>query len=87
MLVRYEPISELHEEENEEHRKVNDELLPDDEDPMEGMDVDPESNQEDDDLRDDTIEESEPVLSEEDRDKPPYYGDALTSPDTTVTDE
>ena len=40
MLVRDGHISEL-EEENEELRQANDDLLPDDEDPMEDMDVDP----------------------------------------------
>ena len=54
---------------------------------MEGMDVDPESDQEDDDLRDDAVEESEPVVSEEDLVEPPYYGDTLTSRDTTIVDE
>ena len=86
MLVRDGSITEL-EEENEELRKANDDLLPDDEDPMEDMDVDLESDQEDDDLRDDAAEESETVVSEQDPDKPPYYGDTLTSPDTTVADE
>ena len=43
MLLRDRRISEL-EEENEELCKANDELLPDDEDPMEGMDVEPESD-------------------------------------------
>ena len=51
------------------------------------MDVDPESDQEDDDLRDDVPEETEHVVSEEDPDEPPYYGDVPTSPDTTVADE
>ena len=86
LLVRDKRISEL-EEENEELHKANDDLLPDDEDPMEGMDVDPESDQEDDDLRDDPVKESEPIVSEVDPDEPPYYGDVLTSLDTTVTDE
>ena len=51
------------------------------------MDVDPESDQEDDDLRDDVPEETEHVVSEEDPDEPPYYGDISTSLDTTVADE
>ena len=51
------------------------------------MDVDPESDQEDDDLRDDGPGETEHVVSEEDPDEPPYFGDMLTSPDTTVADE
>ena len=81
-------ITEL-EEELEELRKENDDLLPDDEDPMEDMDVEPESEQEDDDLRgDDTDAVSEPVVSEEeDPDEPPYHGDAPTSPDVTAADE
>ena len=86
MVVRDGHITEL-EEENEELRKANDDLLPDDEDPTEDMDVDPESDQEDDDLRDDAPEESEHVVSEEDLDDPPYYGDVPTSPDTTFVDE
>ena len=69
-------------------RKENDDLLPDDEDPMEDMDMEPESEQEDDDLHDDTDVDSELVMSEEeDPDEPPYYGDAPTSPDVTAADE
>ena len=69
-------------------RKENDDLLPDDEDPMEDMDMEPESEQEDDDLRDDTGADSELVMSEEeDPDEPPYDGDALTSPDVAAADE
>ena len=86
MAVRDERITEL-EEENEELRKANDDLLPDDKDPTDDMDVDPESHQEDDNLRDDVAEETEHVVSEEDPDEPPYYGDVPTSPDTTVADE
>ena len=86
MLVRDGRITEL-EEENEELCKANDDLLPDEEDPMEGMDIDLESDQEDNDLHDDAPEESEHVVSEEDPDEPPYYGDVPTSPDTTVADE
>ena len=86
MLVRDVRINEL-EEENEELRKANDEFLPDNEDPMEGLDIERESDQEDDDLCDDTVEESEPVVLEEDPDEPPYYDDVPTSPDTTVADE
>ena len=86
LLVRDGRISEL-EEENEELRKANDELLPDNEDPMEGMDVEIESDQDDKDLREDTVEVSEPVVSEDDPDEPPYYSDTLTSPDTSVAEE
>ena len=86
LLVRDGDITEL-EEENEKLCKANDDLLPDDEDPMKDMDVDPEGDQEDDDLRDDALEESEPVVSEKDPDEPPYYGDILTSPDPTVADK
>ena len=43
LLARDGRITEL-EEENEELRKANDDLLLDDEDPMEDMDVDPESD-------------------------------------------
>ena len=86
LAVRDKRITEL-EEENEELRKANDDLLPDDEDPTDDMDVDLESDQEDDDLHDDAPEESEPVVSEEDPDEPPYYDDALTFPDTTVADK
>ena len=86
LALRNERITEL-EEENQELRKANDDLLPDDDYPTDDMDVDPESNQEDDDLHDDGPGETEHVVSEEDLDEPPYYGDVLTSPDTTVADE
>ena len=80
-------IAEL-EEELEELRKENDDLLPDDKDPMEDMDMEPKSEQEDDDLRDNTDMDSELVLSqEEDPDEPPYDGDALTSPNVAAADE
>ena len=62
MLVRDGRISEI-EEENKDLCKDNNDLLPDDEDPMEDMDVDPESDQEDDELRDNAPEESDPVVS------------------------
>ena len=86
VAMRDERITKL-EEENAELCKANDDLLPDDEDPTDDMDVDPESDQEDDDLCDDVPEETEHVVSEEDLDEPPYYGDVPTSPDTTIADE
>ena len=86
LLIHDGRISEP-EKENKEMCNANNELLPDNKDPMEGMDVEPGSDQEDGDLRDNTAEDSEPIVSEEDPDEPPYYGDALTSPDTTVADE
>ena len=86
LALRDERITEL-EEENQELRKANDDLLPDDDYPTDDMDVDPESDQEDDDLRDDVPGETELVVSEEDPDEPPYFGDVLTSPDATVADE
>ena len=86
VALRDERITEL-EEENQELRKANDDLLPDDDYPTDDMDVDPESDQEDDDLRDDGPGEAEHLVSEEDPDEPPYYGDVLTSPDVTAADE
>ena len=86
LAVRDERITEL-EEENEELRKTNDDLLPDDEYPTDDMDVDPESDQEDDDLRDDVSGETEHIVSEEDLDEPPYFVGVPTSPDTTVANE
>jgi hypothetical protein len=74
--TRDDRISEL-ESEVEALGKQNDDLLPDDEDPMEGIDMEPESEQDDDDLRDEDDEDPEAVMSEdEDPDEPPFDSDA-----------
>ena len=73
---RDERISEL-ESEVEALSKENDDLLPDDEDPMEDMDMEPESGQDDDDLRGEDGEDSGAVMfEEEDPDEPPFDSDA-----------
>ena len=72
---RDERISEL-ESEVEALSKENDDLLPDGEDPMEDMDMEPESGQDDDDLRGEDGEDSGAVMSEdEDHDEPPFDSD------------
>ena len=74
--ARDERISEL-EGEVEALSKENDDLLPDDEDPMDDMDMEPESVQDDDDLRGEGGENSGAVMFEdEDPDEPPFDSDA-----------
>ena len=65
------------ESEVESLRKQNDVLLLDDENPMEDMDMEPESEQDNDDLRGEGGEDSGAVMSEdEDPEGPPFDSDA-----------
>ena len=74
--ARDERISEL-ESEVEALSKENDDLLPMDEDPTEDMDIEPVSEQDDDDLRGEGGEDSGAVMSEdEDPEEPPFDSDA-----------